>query len=446
MRNSPFAIIILSLLVPAWAQAFDLSILKNDKESVTHVFTQKDLKYALQTSGSTSAAAFTILGEALSDFDESQGICDAELFLNFTLRLQKAGLDYNRDTITQWLEIWRSQNLIDDLFFEIINQISNLKFNLETIAPFGIRNRDLSRATTAMDQSGLTLKDLQGSYSGLTGLDPSRLGCSPNTWSSTARELQSASRLNDYLHLTNIYARTKGIINDQDYVILETYRYNGVQNWRINLQRYLRNLRNIKNKYRSSTPSGADLSPNELSSSIIYKHSNLTYRQSLYYRFDSTQISLISDLLRRTFDRMDARKAELVFTYTSGSETIPISPMGQYFFARELLKKEMTELNQSSLFAGSPFTYEDLVTAALETGLINHELIDSVLKIDDLWNPVVKPWTKIANYAFQITGNASVFLPPPYNIISSVALFFIEGIVTRKNQQASQADPNYDPF
>jgi len=446
MKFTPSIFLILSLLAPAWAQAFDLSILKNDKESVTHAFTPKELRYALQSSGSTSTAAFALLGEALNELDESQAICDADLYLNFTQKLQKAGLDHSRESITEWLEIWRSQDLIDDLFFEIMSQISNLKSSLDRISPFGIRNRDLARANTAFEQSGLTLKDLQESYTGLTGLDPARLACSPITWSNTARDLQSASRLNDFLHLSNVYARAKGILNDQDFTILEVYRYNGVQNWRITLQRYLRNLRAIKNKYRSNTPSAADLSPNDLSSSIIYKHSNLTYRQSLYYRFNSTQISLISDLLRRTFDRMDAKKAELVFTYNSGSETIPISPMGQYFFARELLKKEMTELNQSSLFAGSPFTYEDLVTAALETGLINHELLASVLKIDDLWNPEVKPWTKIANYAFQITGNASVFLPPPYNVISSVALFFIEGIVARKNQKASQADPNYDPF
>jgi hypothetical protein len=143
---------------------------------------------------------------------------------------------------------------------------------------------------------------------------------------------------------------------------------------------------------------------------------------------------------------MDATKAELIFTSPGRIETIPISPMGQYYFARKLLLKDMQDLSRSSLFEGASFTYEDLVTSALETGLINSELLTAVFKIDDLWNPQVSRWSKIANYALQITGNSTIFLPPPYNVISSVALILIEGFMQRNHQNATQADSTYDPF
>jgi hypothetical protein len=143
---------------------------------------------------------------------------------------------------------------------------------------------------------------------------------------------------------------------------------------------------------------------------------------------------------------MDATKTEVVFTFKEGSETVPVSPMGQYYLARRLLRKEMDDLNRSSFFQGAMVTHEDLVAVSLETGLINAEIVDSVLKIDDLWNPETPKWRKIANFGFQITGTATIFLPPPYNIISSIALVFIDGIIQRGIRKASQAEADYDFF
>jgi hypothetical protein len=155
---------------------------------------------------------------------------------------------------------------------------------------------------------------------------------------------------------------------------------------------------------------------------------------------------MIEELLKKLFDRMDAKKAEVIFTYQSGSESIPVSPMGQYFLARKLLRKDIDDLNRSSFFAGSPVNHEDLVTAGLETGLLDREILDSVLKIDDLWNPEVKKWQKISNYAFRVTGTATIFLPPPYNVVSSMALVFLDGILMKNSRKASQADKDYDVF
>jgi len=155
---------------------------------------------------------------------------------------------------------------------------------------------------------------------------------------------------------------------------------------------------------------------------------------------------MLSNLLKKMFDRMDATKTEVVFTFKTGSETLPVSPMGQYYLARKLLRKDMEELSRSSLFAGAQVTHEDLVAAALETGLINADILDSVLKIDDIWNPQVKPWKKVSDYGIRVVGTATLFLPPPFNIISSVALVFIDGLMSKNKTKSNQADASYDIF
>jgi hypothetical protein len=159
---------------------------------------------------------------------------------------------------------------------------------------------------------------------------------------------------------------------------------------------------------------------------------------------------MMSDLLKKSFERMDATRADLVFTRGDQSEVIPLSPMGQYYFARKLLKKAIDDLNRSSLFAGSPFSYEDVVTASLETGLIQSNLISEVLKIDDLWNPSVNSWSKLSRFLLRVSGNANVFVPPPYHLISALALMVVEVVVAQRANQRSGSsgtgDSTYDPF
>jgi hypothetical protein len=77
-------------------------------------------------------------------------------------------------------------------------------------------------------------------------------------------------------------------------------------------------------------------------------------------------------------------------------------------------------------------------------------LISEVLKIDDLWNPSVNPWSKLSRFLLQVSGSANVFVPPPYNLISALALMVVEGVITRNANQrrvsSGTGDSTYDPF
>ena len=239
------------------------------------------------------------------------------------------------------------------------------------------------------------------------------------------------------------------ILGDDAFALVEFYRKNEVQEWNLTLTKYLTILKETKNTSYPNPITANDLMPNKLSSKLIHKSHGQTYREYLYYRYNALQISMISDLLKKTYARMDAAKAEILITYSanktdiSNSETYQLSPMEQFRMASRMLRKDMVELSQSSLFGGVPISHLDLLTAALETGLINDSLLNSALKIDDLWNPYVPTWKKISNYAFMVTGTAAIFLPTPFNIISSVALVLLNGQIGKKLAKPNPQDnPN----
>ena len=212
------------------------------------------------------------------------------------------------------------------------------------------------------------------------------------------------------------------------------------------LIRYLRTLQTVKNRAKASSASSLSSDPNPFSSSFLNRRHRLTYREDLYARFSSTQILLLSDVLKHLFTRLEATRARLVFMYPDREDSIDLSPMGQYFFARRLLLKEMQELNRSFLFQGVEFGYEEVITAALETGLVNGEMLSEVFKIDDLWNPAVAPWEKVSGLAIRVSGSATVFLPPPFNVVGSLAILVLEGLIENRHRGVTQARDGYDPF
>ncbi len=211
--------------------------------------------------------------------------------------------------------------------------------------------------------------------------------------------------------------------------------------------RYLKILKTVKNRYRPNPASDSDRGPNEFSSRRKYRRKgSVTNRMDLYQRFSGFQVLMLSDVLRHLFERMDAIRAQLVFVYPDRQDAIDLSPMGQYYFARRLLLKEMQDLNRSALFAGVPFGFEEVITAALETGLVNGSMLSQVFSIDDLWNPQVTPWQKVTSLALRLTGSSSVFLPPPFNVLASLAVLVVSGIVENRRRPMTQGRAGYDPF
>ncbi len=424
------------------AKAFEISKLKNTKEAVTHAFSKSHEAAALARGGKDADAQFRALGVSLNRLEAEKGLnCDFEIFDSFINELQKMQLPFDEESLSDAFVIWRSRGWIDDLFYEAMLEVSQARARLVQFRTARVRRREQTEVDRLRsmpdDPAQLALKSI---YLRFQGSSLSAPGC--------ARERYFKHP--EISRISNLLAHQSGWIKSEVLDLLEGFGSIGVTEWEISLASYLKVLTQVKDRSKGLDPGTSDLGPNEFSSSFRYRNSNFTYRKTLYSRFDAIQIIMMSDLLKKSFERMDATRADLVFTRGNQSEVIPLSPMGQYYFARKLLKKSIDDLNRSSLFAGSSFTYEDVVTASLETGLIQSNLISEVLKIDDLWNPAVNSWSKLSRFLLQVSGSANVLVPPPFNLISALALVVVEGVVARRihqrNGNAGTGDSTYDPF
>jgi hypothetical protein len=58
--------------------------------------------------------------------------------------------------------------------------------------------------------------------------------------------------------------------------------------------------------------------------------------------------------------------------------------------------------------------------------MIKSAELDQILKFEEFWNPKASRFRAYANFAMNIAGTASFYLPPPFNIIGAVALMFTQ--------------------
>lgn len=424
--------------------AFDLEVIRNDKEAVS--------QYLLVHPAPSLPSPPRLLLEA--SFGEFSRALDATLATNisgrfptelelmnrFRQNLEKAGLSISREYLKLYFFEWRKLDWIDDLLLEILEHTAALIETFDQPVPALSRWTRSSSARYVL-RSGLTPIGLRNLLAPIKGLTPGAPGPVLERWAGLVAGLPSDA----ILPLLN-HAYVTGLLSPEEFRLADALRLHRVEGWNLRLGPYLRMVREVKNSRRPNPPGRDDLAPNTFSSSTLFRNSPLTRRAALYTRFTPLQVNLQVSLLRRFFLRMDAKNLALVFSSETGSESVPLSPMAQYHFARKLLLRDLQELNRSVLFQNTPVSFEDLITASLETGLIHGGILNEVNRIDDLWNPVIAPWTKLTGFALRVSGNAVVFLPPPYNILSSVALILIESRVEKRNHRKPEGGPGYDPF
>lgn len=429
-------------------QALDLRLLRNDKEAVSRYSLRHPPGVPTAMDLSLAHASFEEFGFALNSLLPSRSPSEIQLIRGFQTRLAERSLPSDHDSIQSFFLEWRRRQWIDDLLLEVLDQNHSLLQTLEQNQIPRLSGTTRAAGHRLTHSRKITPDVLNDALAPLKGSTPLSPGMAPDFWPGIAANLKQLAQHPDSVRLLVNQAYLLGCLTPLEFSLADALRLNRVEDWPLHLGPYLRMIRTFKNNKTPASPTSLDLSPNPFSSQTIYRKNSLTWRKSLYSRFSPLQSNLLVSLMKRLFERMNADQAALVFSSASGtsSESIPLSPMGQYFFARKLLLKDMQDLNRSVLFRESPFVFEDLITASLESGLINSGILQEVYQIDDLWNPVMKPWSKVAGFALQATGNAAVFLPPPYNVISSVALILIEARMQKSTLRGSQNTTGYDPF
>jgi hypothetical protein len=430
-------LLILLLLKPSDLRAEEgmESLLRNSQEAISHRYTRAEVRGARRRMGGRSEEAFRVFVGVLELTLQAGRRCGAEVVMEWEAGLSRRGIPFHADALVDLLILWRSQNKIDDILLSILevdiglfsgNEVPKIKI------PW-VRSRDTARVDDWMRTSGVEVRDLEALLLPFRGKSPAGPGC---TLLNYRERIQSRRDLPLLLKAAEI----RGLLDPEGIRLL--LFYDEYDPGGLTLETYLETLGRIKNREATTISP-----PSRFLSEISRDGSGLTRRERLYSTYDPTQIRMLTGVLKKLFSRMDSTRADLVFTRPDGSgETIPLTPMGQYYFARKLLKRDLDDLSGSYFFRGLKPSYEDLLAAALETGLIGSEMLDPLLKVDDLWNPELPPWKRLSNTLFKITGSASVFLPPPYNFISSIALVFASSWIDRKSRQPSQGDPGYDPF
>lgn len=437
-------LIVLALIIPFKAFSIDLTKLQSNKERGSNYITygENDKLRKWISNHHFSIEKIRSLSQEIllnSTKDKNKG-CDLEFNEVITDQIIKSELVNNKDEIVVFFNFLRSQNYIDDIFLNLLKKNykiskkieAHLNDNLPLIAPPFIYIKDHENIKTEELFSYFAKKNNRKSK------------CIFNEYKNLAEDLGyiNSRHLNYQLIKLNYRALIEDVIDLQTYNTLEVLRKSKVATEALYLENYFEKLENVKDlNIKDIKTDTASIPKHKIS---IFR--KLTNREKIYNKFNSAQMVLLSDILDQTSKRINAKSSKLDFEFENDvHDTYVLSPIEQYRASLRLLRKEISTAERSELFKGSKIEYTDIVAAAFETGVISASQIEYVLKFEDLWNPKTPAWKSYVNLVFGITGTASLYLPPPWNVIGALALVITQAKVNElidKNNNSRNDNPN----
>jgi hypothetical protein len=429
------------------AKSFDFKLLSNNKEPISRQITRSQARQlntwlAAQPMARSElkAKSMAVLNMAMTEFMTRKMQCDLGLPSIFINEAVNGGIIHSADELPSFLTYLREENIIDDIFykilkdsFEVSSEMAASQDNKYPRRPFRPRNNINEEV------------DIAKMYSSFKSWPNDIESCSMGRYLQLINSLKVTgpkdrdARIRRY----NYLALQSGVISLETYHKLDVMRRMEVLSWSTNVNGYLDLVQNAKDKLAKEVETSTN---NQFNESYISRKEKLTRRGRLYQVFSSTQVMILAQLIEKTAKRMDARHVNLNFQYTedadSESEIYVLSPMEQYRVSIRMLRKDMAEIMMSNTFRGSGVRYEDLISAAFETGFIKSDELDHVLKFEEFWNPKNSRWRTYANFAFSLTGTASFFLPTPFNVIGAIALVITQSRLMDKKKNDS--DDNWN--
>ncbi len=219
----------------------------------------------------------------------------------------------------------------------------------------------------------------------------------------------------------NKLALDNNLVSEENFKMIELFRAKKVYEWPITLSDYARSLDVFKKKFVDRKKESAPFVTN-----VKYRQKK-SMRQSLYEKYDSTQIILLANIVRDLKKRLDSKDITINIDYSDQpTEIINLAPMEKFRFILKLLRKELANINNSSLLNGKYANYLDLITASYEVGYINSNEIEQLASLQEIWNPSKTTKEKVMYWVSNFGGMASIFLPPPYGFVSVMAIMMID--------------------
>jgi uncharacterized protein (UPF0147 family) len=242
----------------------------------------------------------------------------------------------------------------------------------------------------------------------------------------------SAPKFLRNLKQINKIALRDELINDSDFKTIEMLRRNKVYQWPLTLSEYAKSLEQIAKQF-----SGRVKESSTLVTSVKFRQKK-SLRQALYEKYNGTQIIILANMVKALKARLESKDITITINYIDRpSEIISLEPMEKFRFILKLLRKELANLNNSSLLGGQPANYMDLIAASYEVGYIKADEVEQLASLQEIWNPSITPKQKAMYWVKTFGGMASVLLPPPFGFVSVMAIMLID-------QQIKDAPVNRD--
>lgn len=433
-----------ALLAVANANAFDVKLLANNKEANSRELSSKDLtnlQQWIQQHGVEEAelkiSALKALEVTMNEEEKIDTTCELGLISRLAKHARAANVIGENEEIYNLAVFLRKNNMIDDIFYKLLRDSSNVKVDL---ASRGNARLPFNRPNGTGVDNGLDIKKLYEPFQTWPN-DVDK--CTMDTYYEMIVKLTwKTSKERDLkVQKLNYHAYKQGVITLETFNKLEVLRNRGILEWPITLKRYVDVVNNAKDKL-TKTPEAK--TEHTFSERYISRKEKLTQRGRLFKFFNSTQIMMLAQIIEKTAKRMDAKQVTLNWQYTEDpqgeTEVYIFSPMEQYRAAIKMLRKDMGEVMRSEAFKNTGLDYDDLIAAAYETGYIKSEELDYVLKFEDFWNPQTPKWKTYANFAFSLAGTATFYLPPPWNIVGAIALVLTQTKIMNNGQQPDPDD------
>lgn len=456
---------VLLLFNVAWAyDNKDIDKLKNDKEVVS-IFIKKHEKENLQKKYANlefNTKLQTIFHSSLLSFLNNNNQCELDLIRRFDYNLSLEKIATSEELRHEYFKVLRINNIIDDIFYDLLVG-SNQDFTAlnELDQKYGTLKKE-KRIPMVSDHADLLEKnDVKRIFDGFEPWPDDNTSCTYQQFRYTKNRitnLKEKSKKDHFKLLTKIAYKEKVI----SYATLEKLNYlneNGSFLKRDNsLSGYFDIIFKAKNSLvpKNYVPYTGNIDKlNQFSTEKVRRFSNLTRRIVLFRKYSETQIIMLAKVLQESSRRMgvdpdvtaSAPYINQEFTKINDNgepETYvirtEIDPQSQYNLARRLMRRDILNLQTMEIFKRTKITYEDVVMAGLETGYISLDDIAFVVQYDDLWNPYKTRYDKISGFVFKFVGYATFFLPPPWNVFTSLAIGIVGGVIDKRRTSGAQND------
>lgn len=308
----------------------------------------------------------------------------------------------------------RLDDSLDDISTKILIEAANLSiFIPNPIARNNLTNAEEERALLIYKTRSLDIKNkslcIEDVYRGVVG----KLGA------------DSPRFLKNLKHLNKI-ALDNNIINANDFKTLEKLRARKVHEWPITLSEYSARLGSISKAFPLRIKETASIVTD------VKFRAKKSLRQSLYERYEANQIMLLANVVKSLKTRLDSNQITIHIDYVDqASEIINLSPMEKFRFILKLLRKELSQINNSTLLGGRPAGFMDIIVASYEVGYISSNEIKSLASLQEIWNPSKSVKEKVMYWTKTFGGIAAVLLPPPFGFVSVMAIMVIDQAIAK---------------